>query len=267
MFTNLIESRSHAREIKRRSSFFAITVAVYAAILFAAGVASVYAYDAQLEAQAASLEFLSWVPPVAPDKPQRTPENHVAVARRPATARVDPHISVPIRTEGIARTDDPRRVPPNVGVQAPSAPPVTGEFRRGPQNLDPPAVAPSGTGGCLTCASGPPVVTIVEGPPEPAPVKPTTQRVPSVVLTSKAVSLPQPIYPSIARQTRTQGPVSVQILVDEQGRVVSAQSVAGSPLLTAAAKEAAMRARFTPTLLNGIPVKIQGVITYNFVLQ
>ena len=71
----------------------------------------------------------------------------------------------------------------------------------------------------------------------------------------------------MARQIRAQGSVNVQILVDEQGKVVSAQAVSGHPLLTSAAKEAALRARFTPTLLNGQPVKVQGVITYNFVLQ
>ena len=64
MFTNLIESQSHVREFKRRSSFFLITVVGYAIALTGAGVASVFAYDAQLEAQSSSLELLSWVPPV-----------------------------------------------------------------------------------------------------------------------------------------------------------------------------------------------------------
>jgi len=86
-------------------------------------------------------------------------------------------------------------------------------------------------------------------------------------LISKVISLPQPAYPVIAKQTRQQGPVSIQILVDEQGKVISAQVVSGIPMLNTAAKDAAMRARFTPTVLNGQPVKIQGVITYNFVLQ
>jgi len=87
------------------------------------------------------------------------------------------------------------------------------------------------------------------------------------VLSSKALNLPQPAYPIIAKQAHVQGPVNVQILVDEQGKVISTQIVSGNPMLTSAAKEAAMRARFTPTILNGQPVKIQGVIIYNFVLQ
>jgi len=87
------------------------------------------------------------------------------------------------------------------------------------------------------------------------------------VLASKAISLPQPPYPPLARQIRLQGAVLVQILVDETGRVISAHAVSGSSFLTTGAEEAARRARFTPTLLNGQPVKVQGVITYNFVLQ
>ncbi len=81
------------------------------------------------------------------------------------------------------------------------------------------------------------------------------------------ISMPAPAYPIIAKQVKAQGPVNVQILVNEQGKVISAQALSGNPMLLAAAKEAAMRARFTPTLLNGTPVKVQGTIIYNFVLQ
>src|SRR5436190_1620263 len=74
MFANLIESDSHTREFKRRSSFFLATVAAYALILFAAGIASIYAYDARLEAQTNGLEVLNWIPPVMPaaHPPQET---------------------------------------------------------------------------------------------------------------------------------------------------------------------------------------------------
>ena len=89
----------------------------------------------------------------------------------------------------------------------------------------------------------------------------------STVLVSKIINLPKPAYPIIAKQMRTQGAVNVQILVDESGRVVSAHAVSGNPVLVTAAEEAARRARFTPTMLNDQPVKVQGVITYNFVLQ
>jgi len=41
--------------------------------------------------------------------------------------------------------------------------------------------------------------------------------------------------------------------------------VSGHPLLRAAAVAAARGARFSPTKLSGQPVKVSGVITYNFV--
>src|SRR5436305_251897 len=87
------------------------------------------------------------------------------------------------------------------------------------------------------------------------------------VLNGKAISKPQPAYPPIAKAARAQGTVTVQILVDESGRVVSATAVSGHPLLQQAAVAAARQARFSPTLLSGQPVKVSGVITYNFVLQ
>jgi len=54
-------------------------------------------------------------------------------------------------------------------------------------------------------------------------------------------------------------------LIDETGKVVSASAAGGHPLLQAAAVSAARGARFSPTLLSGQPVKVSGIITYNFV--
>jgi len=103
MFANLIESDSHTREFKRRSSFFLVTTAAYALILFAAGIASIYAYDARLEAQTDSLEVLNWIPPITPaaHPPKGT---HPTPVRRsaPSNAPVDRNTAVPIRTVAIA---------------------------------------------------------------------------------------------------------------------------------------------------------------------
>jgi TonB family protein len=61
--------------------------------------------------------------------------------------------------------------------------------------------------------------------------------------------------------------VAVQVLIDETGRVVSAKVVSGHPLLTLESQKAAMQARFSPTIVGEQPVKVSGVITYNFVMQ
>lgn len=85
------------------------------------------------------------------------------------------------------------------------------------------------------------------------------------VLNSKAISLPQPVYPPAAKAVKAQGAVSVQVTVDEGGNVISAAAVSGHPLLRAAAVDAARQAKFAPVMLSGDAVKFSGVLTYNFV--
>jgi TonB family protein len=87
------------------------------------------------------------------------------------------------------------------------------------------------------------------------------------VLNGKAISKPKPDYPLSAKAARVEGVVVVQIVVDEQGDVISAVAVSGHPLLQLAAVQAARMAKFTPTKLCGKPVKVSGVVTYNFVLR
>jgi TonB family protein len=104
-----------------------------------------------------------------------------------------------------------------------------------------------------------------ERPENPTTGKPVPKQISGGVLNGKATSLPKPPYPPAARAVRASGSVSVQVLVDESGNVVSASAVSGHPLLRAAAASAARRAKFSPTKLSGQPVKVSGIITYNFV--
>ena len=85
------------------------------------------------------------------------------------------------------------------------------------------------------------------------------------VVNNSAISLPKPVYPKAARDARASGAVNVQVLIDEQGNVISASTVSGHPLLRAVSEQAALQSKFKPTLLSGQPVKVNGVIVYNFV--
>lgn len=85
------------------------------------------------------------------------------------------------------------------------------------------------------------------------------------VLNGKATELPKPKFPAAARAVRVTGAVPVQVLIDEKGEVFAAQAVSGHPLLKSSATIAACNAKFMPTLLSGAPVKVSGIITYNFV--
>ena len=90
------------------------------------------------------------------------------------------------------------------------------------------------------------------------------KRISGGVLNGKATSLPKPAYPPAARAVRAQGAVTVQVLVDEEGNVANASAVSGHPLLRASAVQAARAAKFSPTKLSGRPVKVSGILTYNF---
>lgn len=87
------------------------------------------------------------------------------------------------------------------------------------------------------------------------------------VLNGNAVHREKPIYPALALGNGKSGIVIVHVLVDQAGRVVEAKAISGSPdpPLRQAAEQAARRWRFTPTLLSGIPVKVTGTITFNFI--
>ena len=87
------------------------------------------------------------------------------------------------------------------------------------------------------------------------------------ILNGKAVSKPAPVYPPAAKAAGVGGTVAVQIVVDEAGNVETAEAVSGPALLRDAAETAARRARFSPTLLSGQPLKVSGVVTYNFGLE
>jgi TonB family protein len=91
--------------------------------------------------------------------------------------------------------------------------------------------------------------------------------VPEGVMNGKAVKLPPPPFPAIASFAHVRGVVRVRVLIDEEGNVTKAVASSGHPLLQAVAVETALNAKFSPTTLSGKPVKVFGVILYNFAEQ
>jgi TonB family protein len=110
------------------------------------------------------------------------------------------------------------------------------------------------------------VTDVGEGSPG---VTDTTERDPAKpidggVLNSKALDLPKPKYPEAARSAKVVGRVTVKILLDEKGNIVSAEAIDGPEILRTSAVEAARKARFTLTLIGTRPVRVSGVLTYDF---
>jgi TonB family protein len=109
------------------------------------------------------------------------------------------------------------------------------------------------------------VVVVSANVPAPAP-RPLLKPVSGGVLNGMALALPPPSYPDTARRMRQSGMVQVEVVVDENGKVISARALSGPATLRDVAVEAAYRARFSPTKLSGQPVKVTGQINYNFTL-
>lgn len=266
MFEKLIESGSHAQDLTRKGSFFAMTLGVYALLILFAGLGSIYAYDAHLDRQELQLSVL--LTPILDEQPSvktEAPRNEAKSVEQALPSRVTP----------IASVLDPTRVNQQVSIVANHSLPVPhGIFTIGKVDSDLPVQGVPGINGNARNGGGhvvevdnpPPPAAVVEPRPQPA----ATQR-PKImtlgVIEGIAIYKPKPVYSAIAKAAHASGPVVVQIIVDEDGKVISAKALSGHALLQQAAVQAAYQAKFTPTLLSKVPVKVSGVITYNFVLQ
>ncbi len=85
------------------------------------------------------------------------------------------------------------------------------------------------------------------------------------VLNGRALHLVQPPYPITARQAHASGKVIVQVIINEEGNVISARAISGHPLLQQVSVAAAAASKFSPTKLCEEPVRVSGVIQYRFV--
>jgi TonB family protein len=118
-----------------------------------------------------------------------------------------------------------------------------------------------------TNTAGSPAVRMDSEPPAAPAPRPILKPVSGGVLNGTALSLPSPYYPENARRLRMTGVVVVQVVVDETGKVISAEAISGPSTFKEVALQAALKARFSPTKLSGQPVKVSGVINYKFALQ
>lgn len=86
------------------------------------------------------------------------------------------------------------------------------------------------------------------------------------VLPGLAIKKAAPAYPPTAKAARASGTVLVQAIIGETGDVIEAAVLSGHPLLRDAALQAGRQWKFRPTTLSGTPVKIRGILQFNFKL-
>lgn len=99
---------------------------------------------------------------------------------------------------------------------------------------------------------------------QPGKAEPDNAAFSKGVINGSALVLAKPKYPPTARAVGASGSVNVQVLIDEEGYVIAAEAVTGHPLLKGVSVLAAKASKFMPTLLSGTPVKVSGIIVYNF---
>ncbi len=273
MLDNLVESRKNSAENKRLGRCL-LTTFVLVFTLFISGVLwSLFGKDFGISGT--DFELSTLVTPLLIEENKPEPE---LIERREKSAPNQITVET-TRQINMPRTDESPIVPKGVSVvQNTVKARPTGKFivREGSET-DAPAVSYERGNQTNNSASfggqnqtAPPEKSEIIVPKPPPPIKKPTEeskKLPTIsggVVNGKAVSLPKPAYPQTARAVGASGKVDVQVLIDETGKVVSARAIGGHPLLRDAAEQAARSAKFSPTYLTDKPVKVSGLIVYNF---
>ncbi|HZH33254.1 MAG TPA: TonB family protein [Pyrinomonadaceae bacterium] len=281
MFNNLIESTSNAKENAKHGTYFGITTVIYGAMFLGFMVWSLFSFDLSSANAESDLALDTLVAPAlvpetnVPPPPPKAIQSQKTVTNQRAPQNFDvlrdPVVNINNSTKppkgitaGKIDFDEVRaNIPYKVGGIKQLAEGIGDENARvRGTNLNPSAAIAKKTNEADELDAPPPI------PPKPKTVEPAPKKAALVtkgVVNSIARNLPKPPYPIAAKAVRASGAVNVQVTIDEKGNVISAAVTDGHPLLRAAAKEAAQRAKFTPTYLSGEAVKVTGVIVYNFV--
>lgn len=264
MLDQLVESKSNSKENTRRSEFLIVVLVIMVSILLGSWTYSLFAKDFGMGGDDLSLATLVAPVPVADEEPPPKPEK-----------QLDKQPDVDVRKELIQNImSSPVKPPDQISTAKNSIKEMRLDrmTKLGASDSDTGVkvnpgesrvVDSGGTQGLSTGTGTAPTTTDDADAPPPPPKK-IPKTISGGVLNGKATSLPKPAYPAAARAINAKGTVTVQVTIDESGRVISASATNGHPLLRSAAVSAAQSARFSPTLLSGQPVKVTGVITYNF---
>ncbi len=273
MLDNLIESRNHKQENKKFGGFMFSTAFVLVTILTVSLVFSLFNKNIALAAD--SLEISTLVAPVPFEvKPEPLIEPKQQIEN---TVQNAPN-KLPSRTDNVLRVDEnPREIPNTISVTPSNikARPNSA-FTIGKVNSDPVAsginmgrekgTSPVQSNGISNNSK--PVEKVENKIEEPPPVIKKEVKPPPMVtggvVNGKARNLVKPNYPVPAKNVGAKGEVKVQVVIDEDGNVISATAVSGHPLLKSSAVTAARASKFTPTTLTGQKVKVTGIIVYNF---
>jgi protein TonB len=84
---------------------------------------------------------------------------------------------------------------------------------------------------------------------------------------AKLISSVQPAYPAMAKTEHISGTVTIDALIDANGRVTTMKVLSGPTLLQEAAKDALKQWKYEPATLDGKTVPMHLTVTLQFRLQ
>ena len=277
MLDQLVESKNHLSETRRRGGFLLTAFTIVFSISIFGLLYSLFSYNLAMAHE--KLDISSLVSPVAP--PETAPPAPEQTSAPKVRNTEKPTDKLPVRLENIQSTKESPVASPtgvstmkNNSLSRPQSPFKIGPIesgdtfsnnqtgRAGNNEGSPIGIKASTDSAKVIETAPPPLVKKPEIKPAPTPV--TIRR--TEILNGEAIKLVKPTYPALARHVRAAGPVNVQVTIDENGNVASANAVTGHPLLREVSEQAARASKFTPTVLNGQKVKVTGIIVYNFVV-
>ena len=237
--------RSSTRQ-KRHPLKWAVSLGAHAVVLVLLLLMPLY-FSQGLDMHGLNMTMLiAPLPPEAPPPP-------------PPPAAVVRAVRTPPKTFTPGKLTAPSFVPKAVAIASDAAPPE--EAFAGVPGGIPGGIVGGQVGGILGGVMGG-----AAAPPAPAsegPKKPV--RVGGNVKPPRLLSGPAPIYPVLAKQSRIQGIVVIEAIIDEHGNVIEMRAISGHPLLIPAAMKAVSLRKYEPTVLDGesTPVNLRVEVTFH----
>ena len=276
MLDRLVESKDQGKE-KRALRRYLVGIGSLTTFFFASGlIFSIFATNLAMSGEGLNVSEL-----IAPANiPQPAPEPEPEPVQKTVTENTSQKVKETTRAVNMLRVDEaPSKVPDKISVSK-------NKYEARPRSnfvvngIDKDATPVKGTKvskGTTTGSglgteiknTGPKVIkpevkkTTTPPPPLKKPQK-TIVRQPTEVITGSAIYLAQPRTAGAITTLELKGQIRVNVVIGTNGRVISARAMNGHKLLQRAAAAAAKRSKFRPTMLNKVPVKVSGIIIYNF---
>ena len=268
-FDHLLETSVLKPRRTRRRLTLPVSIALHVVVLAAVVVMPLLSWGELPEPDKGAVRafFVETAPPPPPPPPPPP------AAKAPATPKmVQPKMKVSQETPKFtAPIEVPERISPDPGSDLGAANLPAGEPDGVPGGVEggvKGGVVGGVVGGVLGGVPHPEATPPPPPPPTTEPPQPTGPvRVGGQIKAPSKVANVPPVYPDIAKQARVQGAVVLEATISPSGEVTNVKVVRGIPLLNESAMDAVRQWRYTPTLLNGIPVPVIMTVTVNFRLQ